>query len=469
MSAIEASRPPPSAARPPSLLLVDDEPSVLSALRRLFRTQGYQVLLANSGAEALALLDTQPVDLVVSDMRMPVMDGASLLEAVRVRRPAVVRMLLTGYSDIASTVAAINRGEIHRYIAKPWVDADLLLVVSDALARRDLEQQNARLQALTRIQNDELLQLNQNLEARVAARTAELGQVNAMLEAAYAELNSNFTLALTVFAGLMEMRQDGIAGHSRRVAGLARRMAAQLGLDERAQQEVYLGALLHDIGKIGFPDAMLGKPVSVYTPNEVTRYRRHPLDGEAALMPLARLHGAARIVRQHHERVDGHGYPDALAGEAISLGARIVAVASDYDGLVSGSLAERKYTPEAARLALRGGIATRYDGRAVSALFEVLAQSEADAVPTVEVEVRELQAGMVLAQDLLSPKGAILLVAGHVFDARVIRQLIALVARDDMRVLLTILRSSVRAGVVAPAAALAAKAPAASTTQGLTA
>ncbi len=457
MSATEASGSPPTVTRPPCLLLVDDEPSVLSALRRLFRPQGYQVLLANSGAEALAMLDAQPVDLVVSDMRMPEMDGASVLEAVRSRHPAAVRMLLTGYADIDSTMAAINRGEIHRYIAKPWEDADLLLVVRDALTRRDLEQQNARLQALTRTQNDELLQLNQSLEARVAARTAELGQVNAMLEAAYAELNSNFTLALTVFAGLLEMRQDGIAGHSRRVAALARRMAAQLGMNERAQQDVHIGALLHDIGKIGFPDAMLGKPVSSYAPNEVTRYRRHPLDGEAALMPLAQLHGAARIVRQHHERVDGHGYPDALAGEAISLGARIVAVASDYDGLISGGLSERKYSTEMARQSMRGGVDTRYDGRVVDALFEVLAQSNTAAMPTQEVEVRELQPGMVLAQDLLSPKGAILLVAGLAFEARVIRQLGMLVARDGLRVMLTILRSSVPATA---GSAVAAPAPA---------
>ncbi len=440
-----------SASNPPCLLLVDDEPSVLSALRRLFRTQGYSILQAGTGAEALALLDAHSVDLVLSDMRMPAMDGASLLEAVRRRHPAVVRMLLTGYADIASTVAAINRGEIHRYIAKPWDDADLLLVVREALTRRDLEQHNARLQALTQTQNDELLQLNQHLEARVAARTAELGQVNAMLEVAYAELNSNFTLALTVFTGLMEMRQDGIAGHSRRVAGLARGVAAHLGLDERAQQEIFLGALLHDIGKIGFPDGLLGKPVSTYAPHELTRYRRHPLDGEAALMPLSRLQGVARIVRQHHERVDGHGFPDGLVGASIALGARIVAVASDYDGLISGGLAERRYTPEAAGQALRGGIATRYDGPVVAALFEVLAQSQAHAVPTVEVEVRELQPGMVLAQDLLSPKGAILLVAGHVFAVRVIRQLSAMVAREGLRVMLTVLRSSVPAAAVPPA------------------
>jgi hypothetical protein len=243
------------------------------------------------------------------------------------------------------------------------------------------------------------------------------------------------------------------------VAGLARGVAAQLGLDERAQQEVFLGALLHDIGKIGYPDGLLGKPVSTYSPHELTRHRRHPLDGEAALMPLARLQGVAHIVRQHHERLDGHGFPDGLAGEAIVLGARIVAVASDYDGLISGGLAERHYTPEAARQSLRGGIATRYDGAVVAALFEVLAQGQAEAVPTVEVEVRDLQAGMVLAQDLLSPKGAILLVAGHVFDARVIRQLAAMVTREGLRVMLTILRRSVPAAG-APADTAAAATPA---------
>jgi response regulator RpfG family c-di-GMP phosphodiesterase len=442
----------PSASAPPStqpapqpaltLLLVDDEPSVLSALRRLFRTPGYTTLLATSGAEALTLLREHAVDLVISDMRMPGMDGTTLLEAVRLHDPAIVRILLTGYSDISSTIAAINRGAIHRYFSKPWNDQEMLLAVREALSRRDLELHNARLQDLTQRQNTELQDLNHNLEARVAARTAELSQVNAMLEKAYEEVNDNFTLAVTVFSGLMEMRQDGIAGHSRRVASLARRSATAMGLDERAAQDVMLGALLHDIGKIGFPDRMLGKPVSGYGPEDLSRYRRHPLDGEAALLPLARLHGVARIVRQHHERVDGRGFPDALGGEDIVLGARIVAVASDYDGLTSGSLAERVYTPEQAQQILRGGVGTRYDAKAVQALLQVLAQEQAQQAPEVGVDIRQLRPGMVVARDLLSPKGAMLLAAGHVFQARVIRQICELADRENLHMVVHIRRDS---------------------------
>ncbi len=426
-----------------TMLMVDDEPSVLSALKRLFRTDGYQILQATNGADGLALLRANPVDLVISDMRMPGMDGARLLEAVRDHDASVVRILLTGYADIGSTIAAINRGELHRYIAKPWDDQEMLLAVREALSRRRLEQHNAELAALARSQNEELKALNQGLEVRVASRTAELEQVNAMLHKTFEELQTNFMLAVTVFSGLMELRQDGIAGHSRRVATLARRTAVHLRMDERAQQDVYLAALLHDIGKIGFPDKLLGKPVSAYSPDEEVRYRRHPLDGEATLMPLAQLHGVARIVRQHHERVDGRGFPDGLTGEAITLGARIIAVASDYDGLISGGLAERHYKPEAAVQTIRGGAGTRYDADVVDAMLKALPELAAEAELDGEVEARDLQPGMVLAQDLVSSRGVILLAAGYTFDARVIRQVGDFAKRENLRMAVKIRRDSI--------------------------
>jgi len=435
---------------PATLLMVDDEPSVLSALRRLFRSHGYRLLQATSGADGIALLRDNEVDLVISDMRMPEMDGARFLEAVRAHDPGIVRLLLTGYADISSTIAAINRGEIHRYVAKPWDDQDILLLVRDALTRRGLELNNARLQNLTQLQNEELKSLNQHLEDRVVARTAELEQVNAMLGKAYEEVNHNFMLAITVFSGLMEMRQDGIAGHSRRVAALARRMGERLNMSERDRQDVFLAALLHDIGKIGFPDRMLSKPVSTYGPDEAARYRRHSLDGEAALMPLAQLHGVARIVRQHHERVDGNGFPDGLRAEEISLGARVVAAASDYDGLVSGNLAERRHTPENAQQALRGGVDSRYDRAVVQALLAVLAEDEAQAVADVEVDAKDLQPGMVLARDLLSSRGAILLAVGYCFDARVIRQVSEFAARENTRLSLRIRRDSMMSTATVP-------------------
>jgi response regulator RpfG family c-di-GMP phosphodiesterase len=125
---------------PPTLLLVDDEPSILSALRRLFRPCGYRILTSESGAGGLELLAKEDVDLVISDMRMPEMDGAQFLEQVRTGWPRIIRILLTGYADITSTVNAINKGEIYRYVSKPWDDHDIVLMVRDALERQRLQE-----------------------------------------------------------------------------------------------------------------------------------------------------------------------------------------------------------------------------------------------------------------------------------------------------------------------------------------
>jgi response regulator RpfG family c-di-GMP phosphodiesterase len=435
---------------PPTVLLVDDEPSVLSALRRLFRSQGYRIEQCTSGADALALMQRIPVDLVVSDMRMPGMDGAAFLSQVRRLHPAAVRILLTGYADITATIAAINDGAIHRYIAKPWDDNDLLLVVSDALQRRNLEQENSRLLTLSQAQNQALISLNQGLEARVAERTAELERSLADLAVAHADIEQNFMLAVTVFSGLLELREGGMAGHARRTADLARRLAERMGLDEAAQRDVQLAALLHDIGKIGFDDTMLRTPVSKYSVDQMTAYQMHPGDGEAALMPLDKLHGVAALVRQHHERWDGRGFPDGRSGESILLGARILAAVNDYDGLISGTLAEQVYTGSKAREALREGMGTRYDPQVVEALFKVLDQAEAEARADVAVPVAELRPGMVLAKDLVSPQGVILLPAGHLFQAALILKLRDLSSRQPKPLELRVLRKSMPSGMQRP-------------------
>lgn len=237
----------------PVVLFVDDEPSILSALRRLVRPQGYRVLLASGGAAGLELLAQEPVDVVVSDMRMPEMDGAVFLEQVRERWPAVGRILLTGYADIQATVAAVNRGQIQRHIAKPWDDRELLMAIDDALSRRRLEVENRALLQLTKAQNAELQSLNADLSQRVRARTMELEQVNAMLEKSFEQVKETFLLSIQVFSGLMELREGGLAGYSRQVADLARRTARRMGLGPRVEEDVHSAGLLHEIGKLGFP------------------------------------------------------------------------------------------------------------------------------------------------------------------------------------------------------------------------
>ncbi len=413
----------PSGA-PATLLCVDDESNILSSLRRLFRPEGYRVLVAPSGADGLRLLESEAIDLVISDMRMPEMDGASFLAQVRARWPDAVRILLTGYADMASTVAAINQGEIYRYISKPWDDDDVRLIVRHALERKQLEREKRRLEALTRRQNEELQSLNASLEAKVLARTAELSRAHDALAAANEKLKAGFITSIKVFSNLTELAEGARAGHSRRVADLGRRIAMKLGLDRGATQDVMVAGLLHDIGKIGLPDVLRNKTPPQMSAEELGLFRKHPIRGEAALMALDALRVSARIMRSHHERFDGQGYPDALAGDAIPLEARILALANDYDGLQIGSFMSKRLSSADALAFIRQASGKRYDPHVVNAF---LALQEGDEGSSAESELRlspdELKPGMVLSRDLISHDGALLLAADFLLDEGLIKNI----------------------------------------------
>lgn len=406
---------------PATILCVDDEPNILSALRRLFRGAGFQVRTAVGGAAGLALLETETVDLVISDMRMPEMDGAEFLQQVRVRWPDTVRLLLTGYSDVTSIIGAINRGEIYRYISKPWDDNDIILIVKQALERKALEEEKKRLETLAIRQNEELKTLNAGLENKVAERTAELSIANE-------KLKTNFVTSIKIFSTLIEMRGGNLAGHSRRVADLCRRLAQKLGMDGKLAQEVFVAGLLHEIGKVGFADELLRTPVAMMTPAQLDLYRKHIVQAEQVLMPLQDLRGAAEIICGQFERYDGTGFPEKLSAGSIPVGARILALASDYDSMQIGTLTQRRLTPEEARILIVHSSGKRYDPEVVAAFVELLgssAREEAEKEQASEMAVtsKEMQPGMVLSRDLITPSGLLMLSTDHVLDARLIRKI----------------------------------------------
>lgn len=419
------SEPPPIAA---TVLCVDDEPNILSALRRLFRGAGFQVRTAVGGAAGLALLETEPVDLVISDMRMPEMDGTEFLQQVRQRWPDTVRLLLTGYSEVTSIIGAINRGEIYRYISKPWDDNDIILIVKQALERKALEQEKKRLEALTVQQNDELKTLNASLENKVAARTAELSVANVALQGANEQLKTNFVTSIKIFSTLIEMRGGNLSGHSRRVADLCRKLAHKLALDGKLAQEIFVAGLLHEIGKVGFTDELLRTPVAMMTPVQLDLYRKHIVQAEQLLMPLPDLKGPAEIICSQFERFDGTGFPEKLAATGISIGARILALASDFDSMQIGTLTQRRLTPEEARILIVHSSGKRYDPEIVAAFVELQGpasreDAEKDRTSEMAVISRDMQPGMVLSRDLITPSGLLMLSTDHVLDARLIRKI----------------------------------------------
>ena len=369
------------------------------------------------------MLEEEHVDIVISDMQMPEVNGTEFLERVRQCWPDTLRLLLTGHADHEATIGAINRGEVWRYITKPWNEDAILLIVRDALERQALQREKSRLEALTRQQNEQLRELNATLEQRVRERTAALVAAQKSLQGSHERLKSNFLTLIKVLSGLVETRSGAVPGHGRRVADLARRIALRMGLSQREAQDVFVGGLLHEIGKTGLPDNLIAMPESLLKGENLGLYRKYPLLGEQLLMPLEELREAAHIVRAHRERFDGAGFPDGAAG-SISRSAHASwpwpAISRHCSGACScngKSMPRRRRTCRGRqRQALRPEC-----HRGV--LRHPLAAAFTDDIADVALDVAGLKPGMVLSRDLLSAEGTLLLSADHVLNDRMIKQL----------------------------------------------
>lgn len=420
---------------PPTLLFVDDEPGILSALRRLFRPHGYRIFIAEGGAAGLEVLAKEQIDLVISDMRMPEMDGATFLKEVRGRWPNVMRILLTGYADITSTVAAINQGEIYRYISKPWDDNEIVSIVAEAIEHQNLKRENLRLASLIQAQNDQLKELNAGLEQKVAERTAELRQALSFVEQSHNELKKSFLTSVQVFAGLIELRSGSassqMSGHGRRVAEHARSVAQRLKLPDAEVQNIMLAGLLHDIGKLGLPDDLLSKPFNALTPEQRTLVMKHPVVGQNILMGIDKFKEAAILVRHHHECYDGNGFPDHLAGIAIPQGSRILQAVNEYDSLIIGTLVQRPLKPVEALNFLIDNRGKRYDPAVVDAFAALLAETVKSGFTETPLRTMHLKSGMMLSRDLMHRDGYLLLAKGTALTAEIIGQLVKMESSEQ--------------------------------------
>ena len=329
------------------VLIVDDEPEIREVLCDLLGID-YDCEGAASAEEALNQLAAGTFSLIVSDITMGGMSGLEMIPHALAASPETVVVMVSGMQTIESAVEALRVGAFD-YIMKPF---DLRQV--EAAVKRALEHHELRA-AKRRYENQ--------LEELVEQRTIELDQALSSLEDAYRSTLKALTAAL-------ETRDAETHGHSERVVTFSLRLGRELGLDKAQMTALEFGSLLHDIGKIGVPDAILRKPAKL-TEEEWMRMREHPRHGQQILREIEFLAGAARVVAQHHERWDGSGYPFGLRGEEIDLNARIFAVADAFDAMISDRVYRRGRSYEAAREELDGWSGRQFDPQVVEAFHRV--------------------------------------------------------------------------------------------------
>jgi putative two-component system response regulator len=331
----------------PRVLCVDDEPAILLILSRLLAAQGFEPVTCGSPVTAVRMFDESTFDFVITDLQMPGMDGLALMKALRERQPDLPVMVVTGHGTVDTAMKALREGA-SGMLVKPFTGEELKAELRRALAASQMRYEALQYRYLSPVLDSLALALSTAIEAR----NLETGE------------------------------------HCRQLGFLSERMAAVLGHDERLRMTIRIGGYLHDIGKIGIADAVLLKP-GYLTPAERTEMRRHSEIGAAILDVHEAMGDIAQIVRHHHERWDGQGYPRGLAGQDIPLGARIIAVADAFSTMTSDRIYRPALPVGRAWEELRTHRGSQFDPEIVAA-FEQVVDEEGRLRPLPESVERTL-------------------------------------------------------------------------------
>jgi putative two-component system response regulator len=317
------------------ILVIDDEGVIRDLMMEILESAGHDVTGAETAERALALLDEDhhDFDLVISDVVMPGLSGLELLETIRAKRASLPVVLVTGAGTYDTLSQALTRGAAG-LITKPFAHAELKEAAAHALERASRSREELR--------------------ERLLAPTLASALANAI-----------------------EARDSYLHAHCERLASLAVRLGELLDLPGEEIETIRLGAILHDVGKIGIPDRVLLKPGPLDVDDRAI-LEQHPVIGDRLLEPLDLLAAARPIVRHHHERWDGSGYPDRLAGDAIPLGARIVAVADSVEVMSSRQLYRKPRTPAESVEELRTWSGAQWDPHVVELTLGLIDSGELD-------------------------------------------------------------------------------------------
>lgn len=383
----------------PKILVVDDEEIVLVALRETIRLAGYEVVTAIDAVKALEEVKNQEFAVILTDQQMPGMTGLEFLAQAKTIQPNATRILITAVLDLRTVIEAINKGEIYRFIVKPWLREELLATIKNAVQRYDLVVTNNKLQAEAIAMNEKLRELNASLESQIK-----------LVEEKNKALELNLERSIKLCLHTIETFYPILGSQAKRTNEVCKGMCATLLLTEEQKRALEIASLLHDIGLVGVPRQLIKKyqedPLSL-TEDERILIEHHPILGEELVGFVHDLKDVGMIIRAHHERYDGSGYPDGLTGENIPWLARLLAVASAF--------AESRVDDQTTIDSIKMQSGSAFDPDAVRALMRSLPRARVSRRQR-EVLLSELVPGMVLAKGIYTSNGMLLIPEGQVLN-----------------------------------------------------
>ncbi len=331
-----------------SVTVVEDEPLAQDVLVRAARMWEYECQAASTAEQALQLLENHPTAIVVTDLKMPGRGGIWLVREIRQRWPEMSIIVLTAGHDPDAAAACLEAGADHYFLKPIKLDEFRHVLETTRRSHHDRREKEHR---------------RRQLEAAVRRQTRRVRRT--------------FLSAIDSLVRAMEERDPSTAGHSLRVREYALRLGEAIGLTRLEMRQLDLAAKLHDIGKVGVPEAILHKQASL-TPAEDHVIREHPIIGERVLTPIIRSRAVLAGIRGHHERLDGAGYPDGLKGEEIPLLARIISIVDCYDALTTTRTYREPLPSSDALVHLRRGAGTQFDAELVEAFIGILQSKTPD-------------------------------------------------------------------------------------------
>ncbi|MCP4988621.1 MAG: response regulator [Colwellia sp.] len=417
----------------PTLLILDDEKEVLNALNRVLRKY-FKLFLFSDANEAIGFYQDNPnIPLILTDMRMPVMDGATFLGKIIDINPHCKRFLLTGHADINLTVTAVNEGKISHYFSKPWDNEEL---VSELLSAYELHLNERKTKQLLKVnlaKNAELSLINSSLELETSKSQKKLELVSKREATSFVRLKKTFSTFIDIYAETICMHNQDVTRHNFRVAAHARLIAEKQGCDKLATFQIYIAGLLYETGKLALEQSLLSQSIDSMSQSERRLYNSFYQKSFELLKKVDELSFVAEIIKHIPDNYNGSTAPEHLTGDEIPLGARIIAIVSMYDNLVNGRQLEAKVPTVEAKFRVKESSNKLFDPSLVNHYLTILEERPAPSEGKVEyiLNSTDLTEGLILTRDIVNTDNNAMLTKGTKLELHHIEKLIEIEKEQD--------------------------------------